>query len=145
MVQESWQTGFLGSREKTNRGERMLLGETEGAWCEACSCGGQRELGKGEKEAAGARSDFDGRGVARAAGATPCSFTHRSQSGPHPHLQCRTVPIGTVDRVPATIFFVQGTASLPPAPLLPIVGSLARLAHSHPGRYTYVQDLIWIF
>lgn len=26
----------------------------------------------------------------------------------------------------------------------PIVGSLARLAHLHPGRYTYVEDLIWL-
>jgi hypothetical protein len=72
-----------------------------------------------------ARSDFDDRGLARAAGATPCSFTHHPQSGPHPHLQCLTVPIRTVDIVRPLSALVQGTASTPTPRLSP-----QSLAHS---------------
>ena len=122
------------------RGEKTELGEGESAArrgrfvvgvSEACPvCGGQRELGKGEKEAAGARSDFGGRGVVRAAGATPCSFSHHPQSGPHPHLQCSTVSVHTVKKYGYYRPLVQGNGSTPtPLQPPPIAGSVAS------GRY----------
>lgn len=113
----------LGERESAARRGRFVVGVSEA--CPVCS--GQRELGKGEKEAAGARSDFGGRGVVRAAGATPCSFCHHSQSGPHPHLQCSTVSPRTVETIrplsSSCATKCKDTHTPPPSPA--IAGSLA--------------------
>lgn len=113
----------LGERKSAARRGRFVVGVSE-----ACPlCGGRRELGKGEKEAAGARSDFGGRGVVRAAGATPCSFCHHSQSGPHPHLQYRTVLARTVENIrplsSSCATKCKDTHTPPPSPA--IAGSLA--------------------
>lgn len=122
-------------RKKPSRGESALLGEKEGAWCEAYPVvsGGNLERGKRRLQVPGATSMAGG--VARAAGATPCSFTHRSQSGPHPHRQCRTVPARTVDKArPLSSSCVPGTGqALVSQPAPPPPPPLRSLAQSHPA------------
>lgn len=118
--------------EKTEPGGGECSARREGgAWCEAYPVvsSGNLERGKRRLQVPGATSMAGG--VARAAGASPCSFTHRSQSGPHPHRQCRTVPARTVDNVrPLSSSCVPGTGKANPRPRpLP----LRSLAQSHPA------------
>lgn len=96
MIRESWQTGVLGpGGKKPSWRERLLLGEKEGAWCEACPVVGSGNLERGKRR-------LQVPGVTSMAGGGQGGKGHTlllppsSQSGPHPHLQCRTVSIRTL-------------------------------------------------